>query len=210
MSKFEKIKDIIKNKKEEYVEENKDLTIKQNKDNFKKMLKSSEEASDHILLVAPFIFVAWLSFFMNIANHSNNISVVAVASLFSLLCTLPSSMLVGLMMWSSNAGFLNPAYIIYKLKPKKIKKKIIIKKLENNFIDICIDSKTINELSNYLTKEDMLEFLSKNKSNLSYNALYNFCDEKEATEKKTLENRNSKILLNALVDDMYSKDKVLN
>lgn len=210
MCKFEKIKDIIRNKKEEYVEENKDLTIRQNKDNFKKMLKSSEEPTDYLLLVAPFLFIAWLSFFTNIANNSNNISVVAVASLFSLLCTLPSSMLMSLIMICLMDDFLNPAYVMYKLKPKKIKKKVIIKTLETDFMNVCIDSKTINELSNYLTKEDMLEFLSENKSNLSYNALCNFCDKKEEDEKKALENKHSKILLNALVDDMYSKDKVLN
>lgn len=210
MCKFEKIKDIIRNKKEEYVEENKDLTIKQNKDNFKKMLKSSEEMSDYILLVAPFLFIAWLSFFMNIVNNLNDNSAVAASLLLSLCCTIPSSMVIIIMMFCLFGDFLNPAYVIYKLKPKKIKKKIIIKTLEANFIDVCIDSKTINELSNYLTKEDMLEFLSENKSNPSYNALCNFCDKKEEDEKKALENKHSKILLNALVDDMYSKDNVLN
>lgn len=210
MNKLEKIKDIIKNKKDEYVEENKDLTIKENKDNFKKMLKSSEELSDHILLVAPFIFVAWLSFFINIANNLNNNSTVPALLLFSVFLTIPSSMLISLIMICLTDDSINPAYIIYKLKPKKIKKKIIIKTLEANFINVCIDSKTINELSNYLTKEDMLEFLSENKSNPSYNALCNFCDKKEEDEKKALENKHSKILLNALVDDMYSKDRALN
>jgi len=210
MSKFEKIKNIIKNKKDEYVIENKDLTIKQNKDNFKKMLKSSDEATNYLLLVSPFVFIAWLSFFINIANNLNDNSAVAALLLFSLFCTIPSSMVITIMMFCFFGDFLNPAYIIYKLKPKKIKKKMIIKTLETNFINVCIDSKTINEISNYLTKEDMLEFLSENKSNPSYNALCDFCDKKEEDEKKALENKHSKILLNALVDDMYSKDKALN
>lgn len=209
MSRFEKIKNIIKNKKDEYVEKNKDLTIKKNKDNFKKILKSSEEANDYLLLIAPFVFIVWLSILINVDNHLNNISLVVLMSLF---LTVPSSMLATIIILclSLTGDFFNPTYILYKLKPKKIKNKIIIKTLENNFIDVCIDSKTINEISNYLTKEDMLEFLSENKSNPSYNALCNFCNKKDDDEKKELENKNSKILLNALVDDMYSKDKVLN
>lgn len=209
MNKFEKIKDIIKDKKEKYVEENKDLTIKQNKDKFKKILKSSHDAINYLLLFSPFLFIAWLSFFINMVNHSNDMLLVAVF-LLSLLSTATSSMFLTILMFCLPGDFFNPAYIVHKLKSKKIKKKIIIKTLEADFMNVYIDSKTINELSNYLKKEDMLEFLSKNKSKPSYNALYNFCNKKEKDSKKALENTNSKILLNALVDDMYSKDRALN